>query len=215
VKAAILISLLALAANTAGAEPFFDFYGYSFVEGPVFEVGTVATICMRFDGIQPDPPMPLDLGDREYTVLVDELEITDVQQTGPMLLVTYDDGTLEIFEDPAQNSSWPANPPNGLVPGNFQDGALILSGYFTSCILVYNTALEVGTVEGYVTFQAGTRLGELTNPVDWTFFGGVTAREEAGVPPGYDAAWDPQLLHPGPPVATQPTAWGAIKQLYR
>jgi hypothetical protein len=202
-------------ATAAEATPFFDFYGYSFLDGPAFSVGTRVNVATRFDLTQPEPVFPLDLGGNEYTVFLEDLEISAVEVAGPILIVTYDDGALEVFEDPAMNATWLASPPNAVVPANFVDGALILSGAFTSCVLIFDTASGVGTIEGRVTFTGGARLGELTVTEDWYFFGGVTTQQQAGIPEGYDMAWDPQLLQPSPPVATQPTTWGSIKNLYQ
>jgi hypothetical protein len=211
----LVLGLLALTGNGAAATPFFDFYGYSFLEGPPFSIGTQVTVAARFDPTQPEAVLPLDLEANEVTVLLEDLVITSVDVAGPILIVNYEDGGLELFEDPAKNSVWQVDPPNALVPARFTDGTLILKGVFTSCSLIFDTLSGVGTVEGSVTWTAGTRLGELVEVEDWYFFGGVTTQQIAGIPQGYDMAWDPQLIQPSVPVATQSTTWGSIKSLYR
>ncbi len=212
ITSTVLLGMLGVIPSSA--TPFFDFYGYSYIDGQPLAVGTVATIPMLFNATQPDPVFPLDPEANEYTVLVEDLEIADIQVEGPIIVVTYAGGTIRIFEDPAKNAAWAPSPPNGLVPASFEDGSLILSGYFTECTMVWNTLSGVGTVQGHVDFAGGSHLGELLEPHQWLFFGGTTNSPYANLPAGYDMAWDPQLLSPEP-VSTKETSWGAVKGLFR
>jgi len=215
-----IVMLVATGALLAGSAPagragaFFDFYGYSYLDGAPFQVGTSTTIPMRFDPTQPDPVFPLDLEGNKYTVLVEGLEIVDVQAAGPIRVVTYANGSIQIFEDPSKNSEWTPTPPNLEVPGSFVDGALILSGVFTDCVLIFNTQAMTGTVQGHVDLSGGERFGEIAQPDGWLFFGGTTTDPHGNIPSGYDMAWDPQLTAPEA-VATRSISWGAIKSLYR
>ncbi|MDM7916257.1 MAG: hypothetical protein ACE15D_05660 [Candidatus Eisenbacteria bacterium] len=200
--------------SAANGNPFFDFYGYSYLDGPAFTAGTVTTIPMLFDPVQPEPVLPLDLATNEYTVLVSDLVIESVQVTGPVTAVTYAGGTIRVFEDPARNAVWQWNPPNAQVPATFQDGVLILEGRVTDGSLVWNGPGLSGVFQGHVDFTGGTKLDQIGDPAQWLFFGGTASGPFGGEPEGYDMAWDPQLLAPAP-VATRPASWGAIKGLYR
>ena len=214
IKSLILLAASVAALTAAHADPFFDFYGYSYLDGPSFTVGTLTTVPMRFDPIQPEPPMTLDLVNNEYTVLLDQMQIADVQFVDPVYIVTYANGDIYVHEDPAMNSSWAINPPNAQVPATFQDGTLILIGHFTECSMIFDASGMTGVVQGHVNFTGGTRLNELADPNGWLFFGGTSSNPVHEIPVGYDMAWDPQLLSPIP-IVTRPTTWGAIRGLYR
>lgn len=213
IRVLTLVILLA-AAGVAAATPFFDFWGHSFLEGPRWSVGTATFVPMRFDPVQPEPVIPLDLETNEYTVYIQDLQIVDVQVTGPVISVAYAGGTIQVFEDPSKNSLWTPDPPNGTVPGRFVDGTLILAGEFTECIMIYLTTTMTGTVEGHVDWTSGSRIDELPVTVDWLFFGGVTDNPMQDIPHGYDMTWDPQLLPPEA-TATDRTTWGRVRNLYR
>ncbi len=216
-RSALVLMLLVLFASSgiAAATPFFDFWGYSYLEGPQWQVGTLTFVPARFDPVQPDPVIPLDLENYEYTVFVQDLMAVDIQTTLPLIQVEFDGGEIQIFEDSAKNSEWTPNPPNGTVPGRFIDGTLILSGHFTDCRMIYMTTTMSGTVQGHVDWTGGSRLGELPVTVNWLFFGGVTDNPlQEDIPEGYSMAWDPQLLPPEP-TATEASTWGKIRGLFR
>ncbi len=62
--------------------------------------------------------------------------------------------------------------------------------------------------------QPESRLDELNEPTGWLYYGGVTTNPLAGIPTGYEMAWDPQLMGPET-VATQATTWGKVRGLFR
>jgi hypothetical protein len=212
------ISILALFClvfpGSASGAPFFDFYGFSYLSGAPFTVGTTVSIPMVFDPTQPEPVFGLDLDNNEYTVMVADLQIADVQTYGTVQVATFSGGQISILEDPARNSTWAVNPPNAQTPGTFLDGNPILLGSFTDCILVFDLGSLTGSVQGHVNFTGGARVHELPDPNQWLFFGGTTTSPQWDIPQGYDMAWDPQLLSPEV-VPTRTTSWGRIRGMYR
>lgn len=212
----IAVTCLALAAGSgvATATPFFDFFGFDYLDGPPYSVGTSETVAMVFDPLQPDPPIPMDLEQNEATVLVSDLGIVDVQSSGGVVVLTFAGGIIQIFEDPAKNAQWTENPPNAQVPGSFTDGTLILGGNFTDCVMVFDLTMGTGTVQGHVDFTTGSRLNELDVLAGWLFYGGVSTNPIFGIPAGYQMAWDPQLMSPET-VRTEQTTWGKVRGLFR
>lgn len=211
--AGIILLLVVAAAPARAEEPFFDFAGFSYLAGPPAEPGTMVTIVMRLNEIQPQPIWPLDFGTNEYTVLVDDLQITQVVSYDTILEITYAGGNIALLADAAKNSVYAPLPPNASVPATFGDGSLELLGHFTELLLFYDTVSGVGTVSGLVDWSSGSRLPLLDQPNGWTFFGGVSNHPGLGIPDGYDLAWDPQIYGPAPsPVETG--SWGSIKKRY-
>lgn len=211
VSLSIVLAFAIAAIGSARAEtPFFDFAGFSYLDGSPGEVGTGVTVVMRLNEIQPKPIWPLDFDLNEYTVYIRDLEISSVLSYGTLQEITYTGGVIEVFADPAKNSSYAPLPPNPSVPATFSDGLLELGGGFTELILFYDTASGVGTVSGTIDWTAGSRLAALENASGWTFFGGVSDDSGLGIPPGYDLAWDPQFYGPAPS-PTESGSWGALK----
>lgn len=211
VPAALLA--LAVLATTAAADPFFDFHGYSYLDGPAFTVGTRVSVPTRFNEIQPDPVWPLDLVANEYTVMVSDLVIASVLVAGPIRTVTFSGGGIGIYRDAARNSAFAANPPNAAVPATFTDGVAELSGGFAGLVMIWNTLSGTGTVSGDVVWTGGARFGDLPAADGWTYFGGVSNHAGLGIPAGYDLAWDPQLYGQSP-TPTESSSWGRVKNLF-
>lgn len=219
VKGSILLLLLGplfLAAlpGAGSAVPFFDFYGYSYSDEDPLVVGSTTTVPVRFNTFQPEPVLPFDFASYEVTALIDGLQVVSIEPHGTIRTLRFDGGEIRVFQDGAMDSQWSAGPPNDAVPSTFHDGEMILIGYFSDCLLIYDTVMRTGTVQGHVDFTGGSRWGELAQPGGWLFYGGITANPQGDLPEGYAFAWDPQLLSPSP-VATRRATWGAIKGLYR
>jgi hypothetical protein len=211
----LLLAVLWFSAPSVGsAAPFFDFYGYSFADGDPLAVGATSTIPMRLNPVQPEPALSFDFSQYEVTVVVRGLEVVSVEDHGSVRTLHYDHGVIDVYQDLRKDSQWSASPPNGQVPGLFENGELILAGYFTDCVMVYNRTGKFGTVQGHVTFNGGRRLGELPQLAGWLFFGGATGSPQGGLPAGYSLAWDPQLLSQ-PPVPARRSTWGTIRAIYR
>jgi hypothetical protein len=194
---------------------FFDFSGYSYLSGPPAQVGTVATVAAKFNAIQPNPVWPLELLDKEYTVMIRDLTIASASSYGSFQEITYSGGTIEVRADAARNGTWAPNPPNSMVPSTFLDGEADLLGIFTEMILFFDTASGTGTVSGLVNWQGGAKYEGMANPVGWTVFGGVSNHDGLGIPAGYDLAWDPQMYGPEVPSPVESRSWGAVKGAFR
>lgn len=214
-KLCVLLGILcpALVAPATGA-PFFDFYGYSYSDGDPIAAGTTTVVATRFNTIQPEPALPFDFAQYEVTAVIEELYAVSIEEHPPVRTVRYDHGEIRIYQDVAKNSAWGMNPPNSEAPHSFEDGELILVGYFTDCMLVFNTTGGFGTVQGHVTFTGGSRLAALPHAEGWLFFGGTTSSPLGGLPGGYGLAWDPQLIAQAP-VPARKTSWGAVRAMYR
>lgn len=209
-------ALLFLGARNTFAEiRFFDFSGYSYLAGPPAQVGTVITVASKFNTIQPNPLWPLELLDKEYTVMIRDLTIASVSSYGSLRVISYSGGTIEVHADPARNGDWTPNPPNRVVPSTFLDGGADLIGIFTEMTLFFNTASGTGTVSGLVNWEGGSKQGGIVNPFGWTIFGGVSEQDGLGIPTGYDLAWDPQLYGPEVPSPVESRSWGAVKNIFR
>jgi hypothetical protein len=207
-----LLLITVLLATPAHAQPFFDFHGYSYLDGPPFAVGTAFQVPALFNIIQPDPIWPLDFDLNEYTIMVEGLTISDVQTAGPVLIMTLSGGTVGVYADPSKNSAWTDNPPNAQVPATFVDGGPELLGHFTSMDMIFDTSSGTGSISGLITWTGGARLSQIDDPVDWTYFGGVSNHAGLGIPPGYDLAWDPQIYGPEGGTPVERTSWGSIKR---
>jgi hypothetical protein len=211
---ALLGFFLAAGPVVATGAPFFDFYGYSFSDGDPFLVGSTTTVPVRFNTLQPEPALLLDFGQYEVTALIADLLVLSVEDHPPVRTLHYGGGEIRVFQDAGKDAQWTSGPPNGDVPRTFENGELVLTGYFTDCVMIFNASAGNGAVQGHVTFTGGTRLHELPHEAGWLFFGGTTNRPQGGLPAGYSLAWDPQLLAQVP-VATRRSTWGAIKATYR
>jgi hypothetical protein len=213
----IAFTLIFVVAPTRGActeMTFFDFSGYSYLSGPPAAIGTVLTVASKFNTIQPNPVWPLELLDKEYTVMIQDLTVATVASYGPYQTITYSGGNIQVRADVARNGTWGSNPPNSSVPSTFLDGDSDLVGIFTEMTLFFNTVSGTGTVSGLVNWQGGAHYGGMTNPIGWTVFGGVSNHYGLGIPMGYDLAWDPQMYGPEVPNPIERRSWGALKSSF-
>jgi hypothetical protein len=194
--------------------PFFDFHGFSYLNGPPNMIGTTVTVPTLFNLIQPDPIWPVNFDNEEYTVLVTDLRISRVEQLGSITNVTYEGGTIALYRDPTRNANWLVHPPNGSVPSSFKDGEALLVGRFTDLVMVFNSRSGSGTISGQLDWTGGTRLSQMPSRTGWTYFGGVSSHANLGIPAGYDLAWDPQIYGPDMPNQVRSMTWGGVKDLY-
>ncbi len=212
----VILGLIALVGSTpaSGADPempFFDFAGFSYLDGPAWQVGTVVTVVARLNEIQPEPIWPLEPELYEYTVVLEGLTIASVLDYGGIYEVSYSGGAMKVYRDDSYNSVYAENPPNALVPSTFLDGTAELLGDFTEMVLLFDASAGVGTLSGLVNWTAGDKLPLIEDPEGWIVFGGVSDHAGLGIPEGYDLAWDPQFYGPTPPVPVEAASWGSIK----
>ncbi len=210
----VVSTLMAASAAISTALPFFDFQGYSYLDGPANTVGTVVTVPALMNEIQPDPVWPLDFVNHEYTVLVEGLTIQEVSVVNSFVTVYYSGGTIRLCEDPSKNATsegWEPNPPNVAVPDYFGDGEVLLEGVFVDMVMFFNASTGNGTVSGSLDWTGGSRLADLDGTTGWTYFGGVSSNPIFDIPDGYDLVWDPQLYGPEPTPALE-SSWGLLKR---
>lgn len=160
---------------------------------------------------------------KEFTFYAHGLISQGTTASGPPSMTFYDtpyiSGTIEIYEDNVFNASFAPNPPNAVVPANFQDGTLLLSGSFTSFDVQSNnfTAFDTGNIEGNINWTGGTLLPRMQTA------GGIPC---PGLLTG-GSTWNPSVMIPGYvfrhtgkidlqcPTPTRSSTWGQIKALYR
>jgi hypothetical protein len=232
VAAALALALVAPAlvvpAQAAPAIDWDPLQFYSFIPGQITPnnspvgaqlvgVGTVA---------QFGPPLTFlnaNIPTFEYSIYVYGLISLGTIATGPpsntFYTTNYSGGFIEIREDTSPDAVFAPNPPNAQVPSTYQDGTVILSGFFTSFFTQTDNFSPhgVGNAEGDITWNGGTLLSYTNNPqgqpCPGLFTGGLTS-DPGVVTPGY--VW----RHAGKidfncPTATKTSTWGNVKGTYR
>ncbi len=171
------------------------------------------------------PPLDfLDASDptREYTFYASGLISQGTVPNGPPATTVYTTnylgGTIQIYEDLTPEASFDPNPPNAGVPGDFQDGTLLLSGSFTSFLTATNnfTAFQTGNAEGGIVWTGGTLLPFMESgglPCPGLLTGGMTWKPSVMIA-GYLFRHDGKI-DLNCPSDTKATTWGKIKTLYR
>jgi hypothetical protein len=166
------------------------------------------------------PFADLDANDptTEYTIVFSGL--TSTGTTIPVSGFTtvwntdYGSGTFAIYSDSPRNAPvFPIPPPGGIVPGNFQDGTLILSGTvanFRTQITKSGNNPANGSFRADFTFTGGSLYSRVAGTGVGLLHG---LWNLSGAPAGYSA--HPDGKFDNPPTAVHPSTWGAIKQLYK
>ena len=158
----------------------------------------------------------------EYTFYIDGLVSQGTTTVGPpateIYTTFYTGGTFALYSDPTPESVFAPNPPNGLVPSTFTDGAPILTGNFTGLSVTTNnfTVFQVGNIEGNIVWTGGSLLDYFNGEnCPGLFTGGATWRTTPGVGiPGYLFRHDGKIDLQCPTPAAKST-WGRLKSLYR
>lgn len=206
---ALLVTVALYPASSFGAS-LIDFAGYSWEDGgfPVSNPGDALELVAIIDGLT--TPLQWDPANFQYTVHLAGMLSVGQQQPDPNnIVVSYDSGTVGLFEDAfASGSSADPGilPPNQTAPSSYIDGVDYLSGELTEFTIFYNTLYNSGAFEANVTFTGGQHYSDLGPQTTGYTFGGVFV---FGTPQGYDLQWDGQILLD--PVPVQPTTWGAVK----
>jgi FlgD Ig-like domain len=190
----------------AGASSAFgmtlDYQGYAFETAgfPPSEVGDELAMPLIVNAFAPTFAATLGLGgeDGEITGWVSGLVSTGTQDAGDgVLMVTYSQGRVEFFRDPASNHDFGTLPPNATVPSTFTDGALCLSGSLNEFVLYFDTETQTGAFQADLVFDSGDCLKELgAASAEGFTFGGVLSPQAVGivnVPAGYDLQVDGYL----------------------
>jgi hypothetical protein len=174
--------------------------------------GDVITVVGVIDLFQ-DPLDDLDPVTTEYTVamvdLVSQGTITTViPGFGTFYATDYAGGRITIYESPAADAAFGINPPNATSPSTFQNGVVILTGYFTSFHTDTSTLSSTGAYEGNITWDGGTRLADMSGRPGLTT--GGWAVDFFDSPAGYDFHVDGKIDLDGP-TAVERSNWGTIK----
>jgi len=162
----------------------------------------------------------------EYTFVMSGLTSagTTTSVNGPTTNydTNYSGGTFAIYEDTTPDAPAPPTPPppGGIVPANYQDGVVILSGDLCG----FNTKISVTTVgsstivsgnfSSNYRFTGGTLQGAVGDA--WALLEGLwCAKIGTGCrPAGYTAHPNGKFDSP-PSTPTLKSTWGALKTLYR
>lgn len=217
-----LLVAIALAVMTAGAaqaqNALIDYQGYSWETGgfPPSNAGDVLSIVGVVDDL--DSRFGISLLMEEVTLSVANLASSgQVDIGGGILSISYSNGTIDLYRDPAKDHDYGVNPPNATAPSSFTNGSLFLGGTFTSFFLFFDPSTGTGAYEGNVVFTAGSGLTTLNqlNANGYTF-GGVLNTNAAGgnVPQGYDLQVD-GTIEVEVRIGVEDKTWGTIKDMYR
>jgi hypothetical protein len=181
-------------------------------------VGIVNLFCSPLSFLNANDPA------KEYTFVFSGLTSAGTTTLNPFPGLTvwqtsYGNGTFAIYEGSPRNApvagAMPLNPPNATVPGNFQDGTLILSGTLTNFyteITQQGTAAPVGSFTSDYTFTGGT-LGGLLIGTGTGFMQGLWCVSGCQIQQGYSAHVNGKFDTPPTPATT--STWGSVKTLYR
>ncbi len=188
-------------------------------------VGLMTLFCAPLNGNVPDLP------NKEYSfvwsglsALANTTEATYIVN-GKKWDTDYSDGNFYVYEDapadaPREITPMPANPPNGTVPVNFQDGTLILqgtlSGLHTIVTRTNNTASAIwgGSFSATYQFTGGSQYGLVSGSGLNALNGLWCGKYPSGcTPTGYTA--HPSGKFDFAVTDVKSSTWGAIKQLYR
>ena len=213
----VFVLAVVLLPATASAQmiTIVDYYGYGWETGGFLpsDPGDV----LEFSGVADfvNPLIDADLGTYEVT-----LYFYDLVSTGEFVdggtgntFVSYAGGTLEVYRDAAKNADWGVFPPNATSPSTFMDGTLLFQGSFTSFNMVL-TPSGAGAYEGLLDGIAGLILSDFCDDCAYTWGGSFTQDTGAQIPDGYDLQLD-GVLELDQAVPAEPTAWGALKALYK
>ena len=213
----LLTVAMALLATAAIAQPaIIDYQGYAWETGglPPSNAGDVLSVVGVVDAI--DVRFGVNFGVEEVTVYASNLVSTGgVNVGGGVIQVAYTGGSLDLYRDPARNHDYGVNPANATAPSTFVDGTLFLGGTFDNFFLFFDTNSGTGAYEGYLTFTAGSGLGNLVQAPGYTFGGVLNSAASGGnVPAGYDLQVD-GTIEVRFPTGVEHKSWGAVKSLYK
>ena len=214
--------LLAVRPPSAGAQSLFlDYVGYDYedadLDDTMFgEVGSGYVSLGQVPGLF--SPLVADTATYEYTYYITGLTSISRQVFGQYVVVSYDSGTLQVYEDSKATgtpSDFGTNPPNPTAPPSFIDGDLFVEGTLSNFQIVFNTDDNSGSYEGRFDITGGAEVTNGNIPANqragWTF-AGITGNE-LNRPEGYDHQVDGQIFLDRP-VPGQPMSWGRFKAKY-
>lgn len=212
----LILSALVLAFGAgiaSGQVAIADYLGFGWEDGglPPSLPGEQLQIAAIVNSA--DPIFGLNLAVEEATIYVHGLISTGGFPDGfGNTIIAYVGGTLELWQDPAQNADWGVFPPNATSPATFMDGNLLLEGAFTDFVLVLS-ASGAGAYEGHLDGIAGSLISACSDCI-YTWGGSFDTNVGAQVPDGYDVQID-GVLEVDESISTNHESFGALKALYR
>ena len=161
-------------------------------------------------------PLVADTANNEYTYVMNGLTSVSVTPIGPYVIINYSAGSLSIYEDSKTSGTtadYGTNPPNGVAPSTFTDGALFLQGSLTNFQFVLNTANGTGSFESQFEVTGGAQYSNFASNQrkGWTFAGATG--NALNIPAGYAHQIDGQTFLDAP-VPVRSMSWGRVKSLY-
>lgn len=199
--AIVSLMLLSVLATGAQAVQFFDFTGQAVLPAAVGQDAVAYGIILNGDAAE--APLPLNTPGAQYTLVVTGLTLATSGSSD-----VYGGGFVAVYEDAA-------TPADYADLNTFSDGTMVLGGTLSS--LTHTMLLgTIGSANGYVDWNSGTRLNDLA-PADqtgWPFLVGVY-RNTGLVEPGYTEMWDGKVEPSGDVVADEGRSWSQVKALFR
>lgn len=198
----------------------FDYVGFDY-ESPDLLPGEFGEVGSGYVGLGTVPflfaPLVTNTASNEYTFVIEGLGSTGYTTVGGFRIISYDAGTISIFEDPLAGGTAAdhgTNPPNTVAPATFQDGTPILVGTLTGFQFLLDTANGTGSFEAVLNVTGGTQLANFPpdQRVGWTFSG--ASGNALNIPQGYAHQIDGQAFL-NAPTQVRRTSWGRLKAGYR
>lgn len=194
-------------------------------------VGIINSFCAPLDNENATDPS------KEYTFVWTLTALTNTATSpfgtsGTKYDTDYGNGTFVIYEGSPRNAPTAATlgsfgpPPNAVVPPNYLDGSLVLSGQFLNPLHVTVTRSSLnnwsGSFNGQYFFTGGAdygKVGGATSNINGLWCpayvtGTGNANGRCSLPSGYSAHPNGKWDSPSSTPATH-TTWGAIQALYR
>ena len=162
-------------------------------------------------------PLTSNTVTHEYTYVMQGMTPGSVTPIGSYRIINYTSGTITLYEDAklgGTTADYGANPPNGVSPGTFTDGTVILVGSLTGFQFVVDTINGTGSFEAVFNVTGGSQFANFAPAqlVGWTFSG--SSGNALNIPAGYAHQIDGQTFV-NAPTATRRTSWGRLKADYR
>jgi hypothetical protein len=191
-----------------------DYLGFGWETGGVLPSNAGDELVMTCAANNLDPAFGVDLGSEELTLYIHGLISAGQVDAGGYWTIAYTGGTMEIYEDPAQNADWGTNPPNAVSPSTFSDGSLFFSGTFTDFSMAFTADGGTGTFSGHLDGVGGSILGGMCSDCVFTWGGSFTQVGGAQIPEGYDLQID-GTFQIDSAVPTAPSSWSSVKALFK
>ncbi len=194
------LAIAALGATPAMAQQLFDFDGQAHDAPAVGATLGMVSVVVNADALT--MPLPLDLANFQYTIVVTGLQLDTAGTTD-----LFSNGTIALYEDAATAADF-AN------EGTFTDGTAVLVGDLVSFSRTMFTS-TLGSGTGVVNWTGGSRIDDL-HPSDrdnWSFLVSVS-RSPSLLEPGFDERWDGKVEPREPVVDREVQSVGEIKSGY-